>query len=178
MPTPVKKNQEKYNDLADRLADALVSQDPESLKLWRNSGDKTYQMTGPTFVKRHPELAKEYGITGKGQRLVLNSSSAPSLTPKKVSSVSGLQPKLSPIKKAKKPVEKKKESFWAFHNDGPHFSSKKELEAWGRKEDYYVDGQPPRVFEYQKNDKGLLRLKNDPGYGKAKYKMKRSIEKM
>jgi len=178
MPNPVKKNQKKYNDLADRLADALVSQDPESLKLWRHSGDKTYHMTGPTFVKRHPELAKEYGITGKGQRLVLKSPSATKLTPKRVSSVSGPQPKVSPIKRSKKPVEKKKEGFWGFHNDGPHFSSKEKLEAYGREEGYYMDGQTPKVFEYEKNDKGNIRLKKDTGYDKAKYKMKRSIKKI
>jgi len=67
--------------LADRLADALITQDPNANTYWKHSGS-THVMSGPTFLNRHPELAEKYGITGEGQRLLVKEGKPTSLDSK------------------------------------------------------------------------------------------------
>lgn len=84
--TNTPKQQEKYNILADRLADALITQDPNANTFWEHSGS-THVMSGPTFLNRHPELAEKYGITGKGQSLLVKEGKPTSLDSKVINQI-------------------------------------------------------------------------------------------
>ena len=81
------KQQEKYNMLADRLADSLVSQDPNATKYMKFSGDQTHLMSGPTFLNRHPELAKKYGMTGQPMHMLVKQGKAPTLDAKPMNKI-------------------------------------------------------------------------------------------
>lgn len=79
--------QDKYNMLADRLADALVSQDPNATKYMKFSGDQTHLMSGPTFLNRHPELAEKYGMTGQPMHMLVKQGKAPTLDAKPMNKI-------------------------------------------------------------------------------------------